>query len=477
MTDQPPDERWDAMLEMLGSIASMDFTRSLEISDKADELDAVASGLNMLCEELAANVVQRSKLEEIVSQLEAANQELGAFSDALAHDLRSPLLIVTNFSHQLRETLGDSIGEQDADDLERIRFAGQHMMRIIDDLGDLGEVNRAEISRSEVDLSALGRHIMDDLRASVPNRNVKFEAEPGVTAVGDMTLLRILLRNLLQNAWKYTQSRHDARIEVGVVEDEGDLPIYHVRDNGIGFDNANNKVIFRAFERLHTRTDFTGSGLGLTTVDRIVRRHGGRVWAKGVQGEGAVFRFTVGSPSLNRRRGLRPLRVRPTTQDGVATRLPGEDRRPGAEADPIPAGSIHIEVEEPAEDLAPDDSSPPEDLPRDEPASVQPPVKAPYKYQLWFSTSKCEVETGSGRRCAKSGTHTRDGQLLCQLHADLQHGGKDLQWASADGRDGSSKCQSLTKAGKRCPKWAKFAEADRLYCPSHASDEIKAQKR
>lgn len=184
-------------------------------------------GLNMLCEELAANVVQRSKLEEIVSELEAANHELGAFSDALAHDLRSPLLIVTNFSHQLGETLGDSIGQQDADDLERIRFAGQHMMRIIDDLGDLGDVNRAEISRSEVDLSALGRHIIDELRASVPDRNVKFEAEPGVTAVGDMTLLRLLLRNLLQNAWKYTQPRHDARIEVGVVEDEGgsaDLP-------------------------------------------------------------------------------------------------------------------------------------------------------------------------------------------------------------------------------------------------------------
>ena len=212
------------MLAMLGSIASMDFSGSLRISDKADELDAVASGLNMLCEELAANMVQRSKLEEIVSELAAANHELGAFSDALAHDLKSPLLIVTNFSHQLHETLGNSIAEQDAHDLERIRLAGQHMMRVIDDLGDLGGVNRAEISRSEVDLSALGRHIIDDLRESVPDRNVKFEAEPGVTAVGDMTLLRILLRNLLQNAWKYTQPRHDAWIEVGVVEDEGISP-------------------------------------------------------------------------------------------------------------------------------------------------------------------------------------------------------------------------------------------------------------
>ena len=169
------------------------------------------------------------------------------------------------------------------------------MMHIIDDLRDLGDVNRAEISRVEVDLSTMGQDIIDELRALVPDREVRFEAEPGINALGDKALLRILLINLLQNAWKYTGPTEDARIELGVAEGEGGVPIYHVRDNGIGFDNAKREIIFQAFEWLHTRQEFAGSGLGLATVERIVRRHGGRVWGEGVPGEGAVFRFTLAS--------------------------------------------------------------------------------------------------------------------------------------------------------------------------------------
>ncbi len=206
-------------------------------------------------------------------------------------------MIVTNFSHQLHEGLGDSLGEQDAEDLRRIRDAGRHMVHIIDDLRDLADVNRAEISRMEVDLSATGQDIIDELRILVPDRDVAFEAEAGIKALGDETLLRILLTNLLQNAWKYTGPTDDARIELGVAENEGDVPTYHVRDNGIGFDNAENEVIFQPFHRLHTRGEFAGSGLGLATVERIVCRHGGRVWAEGIPGEGAVFRFTLGSSS------------------------------------------------------------------------------------------------------------------------------------------------------------------------------------
>ena len=223
------------------------------------------------------------------------NTTLEAFSVALTHDLRSPLLIVTNLSHQLREALGDSLGEQEADDLQRIRDAGRHMMHIIHDLRDLVDVNRAEISRAEVDLSTMARGIIDDLSVLVPDREVRFEAEPGINVLGDKTLLKILLTNLLQNAWKYTGPREDAWIELGVVEVEDDDPIYQVRDNGIGFDNADSETIFQVFERLHSRSEFSGSGLGLATVERIVRRHGGAVWADGVLGEGAVFRFTLGS--------------------------------------------------------------------------------------------------------------------------------------------------------------------------------------
>ena len=424
MTKRQPDERWDAILGMLESISSLDFSRSLPISDEADNMDAVALGLNMLSEELQANVVETSKLEKIVEELEwyrsmvtassdlivfvdstftyravnqaycdehrrthddiightvaqvigeelfehsvkphferclageqvtfgfwwdsptrgrrhvdarydpffeadgsvsgvvvhardttdqkqiedhlkqsvakleVANQELEAFSDALTHDLRSPLLIVTNFSHHLHEALGASLDGQHREDLQRISSAGRLMTHIIDDLRDLADVNRSDISRTEIDLSVLGREIMDDLRVLVPDREVRFKAEPGIKAHGDMTLVRILLTNLIQNAWKYTGPSDDAWIELGVVEDEDDVPIYHVRDNGIGFDNADSEIIFQTFERLHTRAEFAGSGLGLATVERIVNRHRGRVWADGVLGGGAVFRFTLGS--------------------------------------------------------------------------------------------------------------------------------------------------------------------------------------
>ena len=288
---------------MVERIASLDFSHKLTISNRADNVDAVVTGLNMLSEELEANVVARWELEESVAALEVANRELEAFSEALAHDLKSPLLIITNFSHQLHEALGGSIDEQHKKDLERISFAGRHMGYIIDDLRDLSNVNRTEINRAEIDVSVLGREIIDDLRVLVPDRDVRFEAEPGIKAHGEATLVRILLTNLLQNAWKYTRPSDDACVELGVAEDEDDVPIYYVRDNGIGFDNADNERIFEAFERLHTRTEFSGSGLGLATVERIVRRHGGRVWAGGVPGEGAVFRFTLGSSSTQPPRG------------------------------------------------------------------------------------------------------------------------------------------------------------------------------
>ena len=231
----------------------------------------------------------------IVEALEAANRELETFANAIAHDLRNPLLIVTNFSHQLQQAIGDSLDEQHKNDLQRIWSAGRHMIHLIDDLSDLADVNQVQISRAEVDLSSLARGIIDDLRVLVPDRDVRFEAEPGIKALGDNRLLRILLTNLLQNAWKYTGRREDAWIELGVVENEGDVPTYYVRDNGIGFDNTNREVIFRVFERLHTRAEFAGTGIGLAIVERIVGRHGGQIWAEGIPGDGAVFSFTLGS--------------------------------------------------------------------------------------------------------------------------------------------------------------------------------------
>ena len=270
------------------------------------ESDGSVSGVAVNVRDTTDGRRTEEQHERSVAALEAANLELELFSASLAHDLRNPLLIVTNFSAHLAEELGDSLDHQLKDDLERIRSAGRHMMYTLEDLRDLADVTRGEISREEVDLSSLGREIVNDLSVLAPDRDVRFDVEPGITAVGDKTLLRILLTNLLQNAWKYTKLKDGPRIELGVDEDGSDGPTYHVRDNGIGFDNANREIIFQAFERLHTRQEFPGSGLGLATVDRIVRRHGGRVWAEGTLGEGAVFRFTLGPPSPDRRRVPRP---------------------------------------------------------------------------------------------------------------------------------------------------------------------------
>ena len=269
------------------------------------EADGSVSGVAVNVRDTTDRKYIEEKLERSVAELEAANKELELFSVSLAHDLRNPLLIVTNFSAHLEEELGDSLDAQLKDDLGRIRGAGRHMMYILEDLRDLADVSRGEINREEVDLSLVARGIMDDLRALAPDRDVVLGAEAAIMAVGDKTLIRILLSNLLQNAWKYTGPSDDARIELGVEEHETDGRIYYVRDNGIGFEKADSEKIFRAFERLHTKGEFPGSGLGLATVERIVRRHGGRVWADGTPGKGAVFRFTLAPAPSDRRRRRR----------------------------------------------------------------------------------------------------------------------------------------------------------------------------
>ena len=270
------------------------------------EDDGSVSGVLVDVRDTTEETLIKEQLERLVVALKVANRDLEAFSDSLAHDLKTPLLTVTNFSHYLKESLGDSLGEEPEDHVRRIQHAGKQMVHIIDDLRDLADVSRAEIRKDEVDVTSLALGIMDDLTALKPERHVIFEVEPGIKAVGDGKLLRLLLTNLLQNAWKYTGLNDEARIDLGVIrEDHGD-PTYEVRDNGIGFDNAQRERIFEAFQRLDTGGKFTGSGLGLATVQRIVHRHGGRVWAEGVPNEGAVFRFTLGSSLIHDRRARGP---------------------------------------------------------------------------------------------------------------------------------------------------------------------------
>ena len=226
------------------------------------------------------------------AQLEAANKELEAFSYSVSHDLRAPLRSIDGFSSALREDYGGQLDGQAKNYLERIRGATQRMSQLIDDLLNLARVSRGEMRHEQVDLSAMAKVILTDLQNGEPQRSVECVVPEGVAAQGDPRLLRVVLENLLGNAWKFTKKKPQARIELGVAKQDGQQ-VYFVRDDGAGFDMTYVGKLFGTFQRLHAAEDFSGSGVGLATVQRIIHRHGGRVWAQGAEGKGATFTFTL----------------------------------------------------------------------------------------------------------------------------------------------------------------------------------------
>jgi signal transduction histidine kinase len=237
-------------------------------------------------DELEQRVIERT------AQLEVANKELESFSYSVSHDLRAPLRSIDGFSQALFEDHGDKLDEQGRSDLKRVRAATQRMAQLIDDILTLSRVSRGEIRRDPVDLSVLAKSIAGELKSAEPERQVDLAIADGITTEGDPRLLRVVLDNLLRNAWKFTGKRSTAKIEFGVSQNNG-KPIYFVRDNGAGFDMAYAHKLFGAFQRLHAATEFNGTGVGLATVQRIVHRHGGRVWAEGKVDHGAAFYFTL----------------------------------------------------------------------------------------------------------------------------------------------------------------------------------------
>jgi DNA-binding response OmpR family regulator len=230
----------------------------------------------------------------LVEELERKNQELNAFSYSVSHDLRAPLRGIDGFSQALLEDYSEQLDERGRDYLKRVRTAAQRMGELIDDLLQLSRVSRAELVRETVDLSGLARSVLADLRRREPDRSVSQVVSDGAHAEGDTRLLRVLLENLLGNAWKFTSRSTDARIEFGV-EERDDKRVYFVKDNGAGFDRAHAERLFTPFQRLHTEAEFPGTGIGLATVHRIVDRHGGRVSAHGEVGKGATIQFTLGA--------------------------------------------------------------------------------------------------------------------------------------------------------------------------------------
>ena len=235
-------------------------------------------------------------LERLVAQrtadLTATNHELSTFAYSVSHDLRAPLRAIDAFSQALLEDYGGVLDPQGQDYLRRVRANAGRMSQLIDDLLQLSRLTRAEMHCEAIDLTGIARAIVADLQRADPNRTVVCNIEPGVTAHGDPRLVRVLLENLLGNAWKYTSRHPTAQITFGRNSEDGEV-VYYVRDDGAGFDLAYADKLFRPFQRLHTMDEFEGAGVGLATAQRVVRRHGGRIWADAAPEKGATFFFTL----------------------------------------------------------------------------------------------------------------------------------------------------------------------------------------
>lgn len=279
--------------------AAADTRRVLSISSTPTRVRDVPGRLWLL-DDITDKYFSRQALVERTAQLEAVNQELEAFSHSVAHDLRAPLAVIDAFSQLLLRDYAGKLDEEGLDDLQSIRTATQRMGQLISDLLQFARVTRSEMKREAVDLSVLVEAIARNLQRSQPHRQVKFAIAPNIVANADARLMQIVLENLLNNAWKYTSKHAIACIEFGVLPYPPDSgagaspqPTYFVRDDGAGFDMAHAEKLFKTFQRLHRNADFEGTGVGLATVQRIIHRHGGQIWAEAALERGATFYFTL----------------------------------------------------------------------------------------------------------------------------------------------------------------------------------------
>lgn len=272
-TRQVAAGKWDYVLDIRGDD---------EISELSKNFDAMTKALR---ESFA-------QFERSNQELAALNEELKTFSYSVSHDLRGPLRSMDGFSLALLEDYGDKLDEEGKDALERIRAASQRMGYLIDDMLRLSQVTRAELNVTRIDLSEIAREIAESLDREQSGRSLEWAIEAGLSIRADPTLMRIAMQNLLQNAWKFTGKTDRPVIRVGALERDAKT-VYFVADNGVGFDMAHADRLFGAFQRLHHVDDFPGTGIGLAIVQRIIRRHDGKIWAEAKEGEGATFFFSM----------------------------------------------------------------------------------------------------------------------------------------------------------------------------------------
>ena len=228
----------------------------------------------------------------LLEDLKRKNQELEAFSYSVSHDLRTPLRSIDGFSQLLLRDYADKLDERGQDFLRLMHSASQRMGELIDDLLELSRLGRLEMRRERVDLSALARLVAGKLQMIEPERTIQLVIEEGIVAEGDPRLLRVVLENLLGNAWKFTAKSDQQRVQFGAIQKDGQVT-YFVQDSGAGFDMAYANKLFKPFQRLHSEADFAGTGIGLATVQRVIERHGGRVWAESAVHQGTTFFWTV----------------------------------------------------------------------------------------------------------------------------------------------------------------------------------------
>ena len=303
-----PDDTaaWAALFAEVSATPAAQRTATLRVAGPADAWQRCEARLRNLLgrPEVAGVVVDWRALDDAAgadrvairqaAELAAVNRELEAFSYSVSHDLRAPLRRLDGFTRILLEDCQAGLDDRGRYCVERIHESARSMNDLIDGLLDLAGVTRVAMTRERVDLSALAAAIVGELRERAPERVVDVRIAADMSADGDPRLLRILLQNLLGNAWKYTGQRPAAHIEVGVMRGDGP-PVFFVRDDGAGFDMRQAQRLFGAFQRLHAADEFDGTGIGLATVQRIVHRHGGRVWGEGAVDHGATFRFTLGA--------------------------------------------------------------------------------------------------------------------------------------------------------------------------------------